>query len=164
MSKRVVRMGETVAPETRKAVRAVNSVADLMQLLETEKPEVVAKAITQDQVISLIESGAVSDAQVKKLEKQVKKIKEVLMLHAQENKWKTLAGTHGVATIKPSTGTKITPTDLLRKLVALGKKSLFDSVFNVRITDARDYLGNAELADISKTTTEEYGSISLKVK
>jgi hypothetical protein len=161
--KRVVRMEKQTEIETGARVRETQSMADLMQLIEVEKPEVIAKSINERQLSFLIDTGAVHDKQQKKLEAEVKKIKAVLLEHARNNKWRSLAGENGSATIKPSTSTKITPSDLLRKLVSLGKKNLFDVCFKPRLAEAKEYLGKAELADISEVTVEEYGTVSLKV-
>lgn len=161
---RVVRMERNEQLKTGARVRSAVSLADLMQQVENEEAEIVARSMDTQQVTLLVDLAAEEDAKKKSLEKRVEAVKKVLKHHARLNKWKTHAGEKGTAVIRPSTSTSIKPTDMLRKLVALGKKQLFDTIFSVRITESKDYLGKAEVAEIAEELTDDFGSISLKLK
>ena len=162
--KRIVRMQKQEEVQAGAVVRGSKSITDLMDQIEVEKPEVVAKNLSDAQLDLLIEYAAVNDATKKKAEALVKLLKPVILSHAELNKWKTRVAAHGSATIKPATSTEVKPSALLKKLVELGKRTLFDTVFKVKLTESKEYLGVHEMDDISKKVTEEYGQVSLKVK
>lgn len=133
--------------------------------VETLKEEVI-KTLTEEEVKSLVDTGAEMDAEQKDLAKIVKAVKVVLMAHAKENKWKEKNGDRALCTIKKRTiSIMAVATQLAKFLKKEGKSKLFDSLVKVEVTPCKKYLGEVALEEggLLKTESEEYGSASLKL-
>lgn len=157
---RQVRLGEVEPVKTQTARTAVQLVA-LASLKETDLV-VLAENMTMTEAQLLIDLATDEDVKAKAAKKIVDAGKKLLMAHARGNKWKTMASKKAVAKISSGTSTQINPLALLKKLRKLGKKHLFESLFKVAITPAKQYLGADEIEDIAEVTTSEYGAMSLK--
>ena len=155
---RTVRVTPSQPKEVEKAKQ--RSVSELLTIAKQE--EKLGEYLTEEEVLAAIDAGGELDLSQKQMAADVKLLKDMVMTHARKNKWKTKVGERCSCTIKPSSSTIINPAKMLSLLVKLGKKKLFDTVFKVQITAAKDFLGKEEIKDISQTETEEFGSASFK--
>lgn len=121
-----------------------------------------AAKIKNDQITQLIDAATEWDMEQKALAKNAKAAKALLLSHAKSKKWKTRAGETAVCTIKQSSSTEVDVTGLAQLLKRLGKKNLFVDLVKVKITEAKQYLGEHSLKECSEVVTEEYGSVTLK--
>jgi hypothetical protein len=136
------------------------SIEDLVS--KNVDPVEMAKTLTDNEVYALVDEAQHYDETMKDAKKKLEPMKVLLLENAKFKEWKTKAGEKAICTIKPSTSTTVVPLELLRKITELGKKKLFDSLFKVKITEAKEYLGKEELESISKVDTKKYGSVGLK--
>lgn len=127
-----------------------------------KKEKGLLDSIKLDDLGFLIDDAFEFDAMEKKGEKGLDVIKPLLLAYAKHKKEKQLAGFKGFAVVKQKTKSFISPKDLLQYLIKCDKKKLFYDLIKVGITDAKKFLGEEALKDITKVETKEYGSISLK--
>jgi len=162
VGKRVVRFEEkAVGKAKRKAVTA-RKPEQLLVDLATPNLEAAVKGLSEKELEALIDFGTVADEERNALDGQVKLIKAALLVRAKKAKWKTRAGAVGVAKVSPRTSTSILPRKMVALLSKLKKQKLFDTVFNVKVGEAKKYLGEDVLEPIAQIQTKEFGSISLK--
>ena len=120
------------------------------------------KNMQLDTLGCLVDDAVELDTTEKKAKKELELIKPVLLAYAIERKEKRFAGFKGFANIKKKTSSFISPKDLFQYLVKCDKKKLFYDLIKVGITDAKKFLGEEALKDITKVETKEYGSVSFK--
>ena len=113
-------------------------------------------------IAELIDNACEWDVEKKKFDTKVKEAKIVLLAHAKQNEWKEKMGKKAVCKIGPSTVAVIGVNPFLALLKKLGKVALVPDLLKVKITDAKKYLGEIALADVTDSQTEPYGSVSLK--
>jgi hypothetical protein len=127
--------------------------------IEFQEYEALAKV---DELRLMVDEGFALNEKVKEGEKRLKEIRTELLKYAEDTNTKVLQGFLAKVEIRPTTSTEIEPGKLKALLTKMSKASLFYELLKVKITDAKKYLGEETLRPISKTTTEEYGSISYK--
>jgi hypothetical protein len=143
-------------PKTERSVRA------LLQYAKEAKAEDLAETLSDIEVRDLIDAGAQFDAEIKEREEPLKKIKELLRRNAQYEEWITKEGGISSCLFKPKTKTTIETKDLLEKIRELKKQKLFPILFTPVIGSVRKYLGQEDIDEISKTETDDYGTIHFK--
>lgn len=119
-------------------------------------------SLALDDLGVLIDDAFEFNTMEKKGKKGLELIKPFLLAYAKHKKEKRLAGFKGVVEIKKKSSSFIAPKDLLTYLIKCDKRKLFYDLVKVGITDAKKFLGEEALKDITKTETKEYGSVSLK--
>ena len=113
-------------------------------------------------IAELIDNAYEWDVEKKKFDTKVKEAKIVLLAHAKQNEWKEKMGKNAKCKIGPSTTAVVGVKPFLALLKKLGKVALVPDLLKVKITDAKKYLGEIALADVTDSQTEPYGSVSLK--
>ena len=71
-------------------------------------------------------------------------------------------GKNAKCKIGPSTTAVVGVKPFLALLKRLGKVALVPDLLKVKITEAKKYLGEIALEDVTDSQTEPYGSVSLK--
>ena len=162
VGKRVVRFEEKASVKAkRKDVRA-RKPEQLLVDLATSDLEAAVRGLSEKEIEVLIDFGTVADEERKALDGQVKLVKAALLVSAEKTKWKTRSGAVGVAKVSPRMSTSILPRKMVALLSKLKKQKLFDTLFNVKVGEAKKYLGEDVLEPIAQIQTKEFGSISLK--
>jgi len=113
-------------------------------------------------IMELIDNAYDWDVEKKKFDAKVKEAKIVLLAHAKQNEWKEKMGKNAKCKIGPSTVAEIGVKPFLSLLKKLGKVALVQDLLKVKITEAKKYLGEIALEDVTDSQTEPYGSVSLK--
>jgi hypothetical protein len=124
---------------------------------------IIADELNETEMAALIDYGAELDAEAKEHNRRVKIIKDLLRINADIYRWKNKAGNTATAGVSPSSKTTIDATAMGRLLARLGKSNLFGTIFSVKITEAKKYVGIDDLDEISETETKEFGRVSLKL-
>ena len=162
--KRVVRFKEGEKAVGRSGgTKTLRNVAQLLEEAEASSAEKVAKTLEEQELLNLIDFGAVADAEEKSAAAVVKRVKAVILPAAKADKWKTKAGAEGAVKISPSTSSSIIPTKMVKLLAKLKKQKMFDTLFSVKLGEVKKYLGEDVLKPVLKVTTEAYGSVSLRL-
>ena len=169
VEKRKIRVGKTKGangvvskPQRPSAPRGVKAILD-SKLSISDK----GKTLKDAEMFDLIDYAARSDAMVKDLAKDVAIIKGMLMSNAVYNEWQEKEGKVGEVKIKGSSSTEMGNVKALAKILkAEGKGHLLVDLTSVKVTDTKKYLGVDILKrkKFMKVHTEEYGSITLKMK
>jgi len=113
-------------------------------------------------IAELIDNAYEWDVEKKKFDTKVKEAKIILLAHAKQNEWKEKMGKNAKCKIGPSTTAVVGVKPFLALLKKLGKVALVPDLLKVKITDAKKYLGEIALEDVTDSQTEPYGSVSLK--
>ena len=129
-------------------------------LIKEVTTKTAAAGLLNDEVAELIDHAGELDALRKELDVKVKKAKAILLKNAEEKSWKMQAGEKLAAKISPSTKTEIPVKPFLSLLKKLKKAAMASDLLSVRIGDAKKYLGEDVLKDVSDVEVTEYGSVS----
>ena len=129
---------------------------------EKSKGNFKSKSKEWESLEELIDSAYEWDVEKKKFDAKVKEAKIILLAHAKQNEWKEKMGKNAECKIGPSTVAVIGVNPFLSLLKKLGKLNLVPDLLKVKITDAKKYLGEIALEDVTDSQTEPYGSVSLK--
>ena len=113
-------------------------------------------------IMELIDNAYEWDVEKKRFDAKVKEAKIILLAHAKQNEWKEKMGKNAKCKVGPSTKAEIGVKPFLSLLKKLGKVNLVPDLLKVKITDAKKYLGEIALEDVTDSQTEPYGSVSLK--
>lgn len=161
MAVRKVRLEESTKQTASTGTRGIGMILTTARNLKGELEE-FAKSVSEKELVQLIDEAVKYDVEQKRLSKLVETSKELIMTIAKGEKWKHKPGSTGMVEIKSSSKTEMTATDLARLLDREGKTNIFDNLVNVKVGEAKKILGEDAVREFSKTSTEVYGSISLK--
>ena len=113
-------------------------------------------------IVELIDIACEWDIEKKRLDAKVKEAKAILLANAKVTGWKEKMGKKAVCKIGPSTVAVIGVNPFLSLLKKQGKLNLVQDLLKVKITEAKKYLGEIALEDVTDSQTEPYGSVSLQ--
>ncbi len=120
--------------------------------------------VTEETLKRVLDMGLDLDQELKTKTKYLKSIKEICLKFAEKMKLKELQGTRSIAKISSTTSATIDPKHYLQLLKDSGQKELFFDTVKVAKTQAKKYVGENALKEISVADTVEYGKISIKEK
>lgn len=123
-------------------------------------------SLSSIEVSRVVDIGVVANEQLKELGEKVALAKSILLQYAKLNKLKEIEGSKGLAKIGASSTTEQTGTvkDFVEILKTEGKKHLLYDLISVKVGDAKKLLGEEALKTFFKKKTEDYGSVTLKIK
>lgn len=159
---------EPGAATPKKSGQKLRTVLEIVSLLEDGQDlQHVAKTITEEELILMIDSGVEMEAERraadKQTEKVVKPVKQLLLQVAKNAKWKEKKGTKGMAKVSASTWSDVgTGTQLAALLKKEGKIQLFDDLVTIRVGDCKKFLGTDALKGFITPHSEEFGAVALK--
>lgn len=149
--------------------RTAKELADEAVTLDENGFSALVNSLTPEEVISLVDVGTEIEEQRRSIDKDVKfyvePIKALLLNLAKQLKKKEIKGSEKrIAKIgRASKTTMGTATSFVKDVLKKeGKLNLFDQLVNVKLTEAKKYLGEDALKGFIKVTSEEYGSVALK--
>lgn len=166
--KRVLRFnGKSKKKIAKPSLAAADMTAE--KIIESAKEldvETVATSISQGEIKNLVEWGGVKNAEKKRLETDIKIVKEILLFAAKkENKKEGYKTAKYGAPVSPKNKTVVgTATDLARVLKKLGKMGLFDELVTVKITEVKKYIGEETLKSEGFLTIEKEDFASIRFK
>lgn len=112
----------------------------------------------------LVDKGLFLTGVMKHVEKELKEVKQQLMLQAKTLESKKLVGENGNVSVQQSSTSEIGAVDMIRHLRENKKLSLVEGLLKVNISDAKKVLGEDALKDIMTVDTEPYGKLRFNVK
>lgn len=124
-----------------------------------------AEDMTKEDLLILIDAGSDWQDEAKRVGDCLKDVKDMVKKYAELNNMTETETDRVICKISPSTKTiPGTIKAFVKILVDEGKRHLQNEVLNVKITNAKKYLGEDALKDWLKTETNKFGSVSLKKK
>ncbi|MFW6145426.1 MAG: hypothetical protein ACOC4Y_01375 [bacterium] len=120
---------------------------------------------TQEQhqdIEHVVDEAYALDLEIKQKEKLLKQKKEELKSFAKKTGQKTLEGNEGRVEFSDETRTSIDPFALWELMQELGMEKDFFNVINVKVTDAKNKVGELHLDGIAEQNYNEYAKMKFK--
>lgn len=110
----------------------------------------------------VVDEAYALDLEIKQKEKLLKQKKAELKTFAQKTGQKILEGNEGKVEFSDEIRTNIDPYDLWELMQGIGMETDFFNVVGVRISDAKNKVGEILLEDINKQTYNEFAKMKFK--
>jgi len=116
----------------------------------------------KQEIESMVDEAYALDLEIKQKEKLLKQRKAEIKAFAQKTGQKTLEGNEGRVEFSDETRTSIDPFALWELMQELSMEQDFFNVVNVKVTDAKNKVGELHLDDIAEQSYNEYAKMKFK--
>jgi hypothetical protein len=116
----------------------------------------------QDILESTVDKAIRLDSEIKERQEELKALKEVLLLEAEESGLREIAGAYGDAKISSIQTWDINTQLFLEWIKKHKKQDIIDALIKPSVDGIKKYLGETVLKEVGISTIKPYARISLK--
>lgn len=159
---REIRLGVKEEKKTQKNKKKEDPQESLLTRFENGKLE--GSKLKKEDVCTLLDFGLSADKEQKRLADFVKRIKVLFKEYGIKNNIKVVSGDFAEGKISKKTTKLIDPSSFIKLLKKLNKIKIFSSTVKVLGTEAKKYIAEVDLNNITKIDTDDFGTISIRPK
>lgn len=122
-----------------------------------------SKSVTKQEILeSTVDRAIKLDTEIKEKQEELKALKEALLIEAEANSLREIAGLYGDAKITSAQTWDVNTPVLLEWIKKHKKQDMIEALIKPSIDGIKKYLGESVLKEVGIPTTKPYARVTLK--